>query len=849
MGYSDFMAQDYVNAKKNLKEALVLGSKEVECNYLLGHIAYVENDFDAAIKHFDVLTKDPVYSVRALPYLAQISYKNKRFDLAQKYGSQFLAKPSENEKLVAEVSKIVGESYFAEKKYAEAKPYFEKYLETVNNTPQDRYQYAYSLFKSGDIENALVQYKKVIESGDPALTQKSYYQLANNWLQNKDKEKAKKEYLNSTLFPIDKQLEEDALYKVSKIDFEKATSVEQKVLALKGFIDKYPFSVHKPEFEKYLTNQYLSIGDYEKAKDILQNSDYKDPAALNIAKQKLAYKNGINLYKEGNYQASLDALEEALSYEADPTIKPDAIYWKSQALAKLGRTDEQVAVLNKLETETPEGQYNSSVQYQKAFAFYQKADYPNAILYYEKYLEQEPNTPQKGGILLNLANSYTNVGSYEKALDIYDKLISEKLITELDQVSYQKAKIYEGQVRDEELKKEYERFVIQFPNSPLLDEVQYQLADIYFRNNQNDKAMPLFESVIAKSPNKDFVAKAKLKKGLLLAEAEKNAEAIAVFEDVIASEPGSDNALKAVGAAKDIFISAGDVAGFKKWTQKLGLTFDDSDFEVLAFDAAEKLYLDKNYKEAITGIEDYLKDYPDTKNLVKARYMLAESAYNLKMTDKAATYYTNLTQGPNEYYKKSLDRLSNIYAESKDYTNLGDVYEKLYVVEDPSKKPEIENKLLTIYQRTQNWGKVVQYARLVEKGDAKNDPAKLEQVRLIQVRSLEKLGTIAQSREVYQRLETTQDESIRAEAFHFKAYFLSKDGKIDKSNEQILANIDKFPDQDYWGAKGMILYAENLIKKGEKEEAKVTLETVIENFGGDYEDINEEAKTLLGQLN
>lgn len=851
LGYTDFLAGKYDLAKENIRASLSLGAKKVESNYLLGHIAYLGDDYDSAIKHFDVIAEDPVYAKRALPYLAQISYKNERYEDAILYGKQFVNSDSDNDKLVAEVSKIVGESYFSLKKYGEAGPYLAAYLKNTKTTPRDRFQYALSLFKGGDIKEAIKQYERVVKEGDPALAQKSYYQLGNIWLKEGNTSKAKKDYRYSVKFAEDKELEEDALYKIAKIDFKNAgTDVSSKVVAIKGFMDKYPYSIHKIEFDTYLSDAYLSNGDYKKALAVLSSSDISGGAKLEEIKQKIAYKEGVKAYKSGDYEVALIALDESILYKIDPKIHSDALYLKSDALYKLGRLDEQLVLLSELEgSSSLSDSQIASLSYQKAYTYYNKKEYANAAIAFEQFLIGEVTADEKGGAMMRLGDSYTNLGKYQKAADVYNVIINEGLVSELDQVSYQRAKVFQGLGDVESETAEYERFLSRFPNSKLADEVNYQVGDLYFKADDREKALVTFEKVITKSDNKEYIAKSMLKKGLLLTSLKRATEALSVYQEVIIQYPETNYAFRAIGSARDVFVDKGDVKGLKKWLSVAGVDLADQDFEGMSYDSAEKMYLEKNYAAAIEGLEDFLREYPSTGKKTKIHYMLGNSYFALKDNNGAAENYRKVALGGGgDFRKKSLDRLTTIYIALDDYPSLAVTFEELYKIEKAVKKTEIEVKLMKIYQRNEEWGNAVKYARLVERHAAKNDPVLLQEVRMLQVRSLAKLGSIDQTKAVYKKLASSSDESIRAEATFYELYFLNKEGKYEGSIDKVFDMLEKYPNQQYWGAKSFVVLADNFNKTGDKEQAILSLETVIENYGSDFEDVNQEAKALLKQI-
>ena len=70
-----------------------------------------------------------------------------------------------NAKEKSELSKIIGEGYFNQKKYAEAIPYLKEYKGKCgkwNNT--DYYQLGYAYYKQGAYSNAIGEFNKIMQS-------------------------------------------------------------------------------------------------------------------------------------------------------------------------------------------------------------------------------------------------------------------------------------------------------------------------------------------------------------------------------------------------------------------------------------------------------------------------------------------------------------------------------------------------------------------------------------------------------------------------------------------------------------------------------------------------------------
>lgn len=90
--------------------------------------------------------------------------------------------------------------------------------------------------------------------------------------------------------------------------------------------------------------------------------------------------------------------------------------------------------------------------------------------------------------------------------------------------------------------------------------------------------------------------------------------------------------------------------------------------ELKAFDSAELYYKMENYKAALHSFENLLKDYPETPDAEKIRYLITKASYNLayhsyydkqkgRFQDVYEYYREFIRRYPNSEYRKELDSL------------------------------------------------------------------------------------------------------------------------------------------------------------------------------------------------
>ncbi len=148
-GYSAFSSKQFKEAKQYLSR--VENSKEYgsQAKYYIGFMAYEGDDYESANKYFEQVSNQEKYKEKLSYYQADLNFKLGNFEKAIQLAKAKLKSSDANE--VSELSKIIGESYFNLKQYAEAIPYLQAYKgkdRKWSNT--DFYQLGYAHYKQGD---------------------------------------------------------------------------------------------------------------------------------------------------------------------------------------------------------------------------------------------------------------------------------------------------------------------------------------------------------------------------------------------------------------------------------------------------------------------------------------------------------------------------------------------------------------------------------------------------------------------------------------------------------------------------------------------------------------------------
>ena len=216
-----------------------------EFNFKLGYSYFATNNFAKAKGFlFEVKEKETPFKPY---YIVQIYYMQNKYEKVIEYAPALL--DSSNVKRSAEITRILGESYYNLGKYGDAIPYLEKYMSaSSSSSKQDFYQMAFANYKISNYEKAIVNFSKCINESD-SLCQNSFYLLGDCYLKINQKKYAKNAFQEAARMKFDKNIQEDALFNFAKITYDISFNpYNEAINAFQLYLKEYPNSKPKTPY-------------------------------------------------------------------------------------------------------------------------------------------------------------------------------------------------------------------------------------------------------------------------------------------------------------------------------------------------------------------------------------------------------------------------------------------------------------------------------------------------------------------------------------------------------------------------------------------------------------------------
>lgn len=839
LGYAYFANEDFKKALQPLKNVNESGVYKNETNYMIGHILYSEKRFQNVMNYFEPLLNETDYAQKVRPYLIQIYFNDKKYDKAIEEGRELLSSGSFPEMKV-EISKIIGESYFQQKKYSDAGSYLETYLNSQEKPkPSDYYQLGYVNYLNGNYEKAVNLFNK-ITSENSEMGQNAYYQLGNSYLKTNQKNEALTAFKSASEMDFNKKVSENAMYNYSKLSFDVGNPFEATPNVIQKFIKKYPKNANQSQMQRLLIKSYVKSNNYNEALTIL-NSQKEKTAELKEVHQEVAYLNGINLYNENKFQEAVASFQQGINQNQNQELQAKCLFWQAEAHTVLGNFNE--ALLNLKTLEKLNVNYSEKIQlpYSLGFTYLKNKNFEKSIEYFEIFLKN-PKEELKDDARLRLAEAYIGSSNYEKALEIYNSN-EENGKVETEDIAFQRGVLY-GIKGENSLKiKSLEKFVKTYPSSEKLEQVYLEIGNAYYEESKFQNAIDYYSKIINSNKQNDILLNAYFSRADSYAQLNQTEKAITEFQSIAKRYEKTQYVKRAVDGAKPLFVKLGKLSDFENWISKIGYSITSEEKESLVLEVSENDFKTKNYAKVIEQLNDFEQNFSKSSYLLKVSYLLAESYYQTKQEKLAEENFTKVASKANDNQEDALFRLSQIYLKQNRKDKAIFSLEALNEITNNLNFKTYSNiELMNIYAEKKQFEKAEKLADEVLVSSSTTQTEK-ENAELIKARAKFFGKNETEAKELYKTLEKSKNQKVRAESLYYKAYFLFLDKKYKQSNEVIFDLVSKNPEQQYWGAKSLVLMSKNYHFLNDDYQSNYTIEQVLENYQ-EFPDVIEEAKKV-----
>ncbi|AZB22521.1 hypothetical protein EG338_10845 [Kaistella haifensis] len=838
LGYAKFMTGDSAGAIEALEEAYK-NAEESDKNdiaYMLGHLYYADKQNDKAFTFFDQIKDNEKYAHLVKPYYVQMYFNEKDYDKAISEGNSLLDESISTE-YKAEVHKIIGESYFMKGDYSSAYPHLKNYLESKPNPSEsDLYEMGFVSAQLKKYDEAVSYYNQLINSNS-ATAQNAYYQLGNAYLSVGKKQEALSAFRSAYQMNYDAKVQQLAHLQYAKLSYDIGNPFESAPIVIQNYINKYPNSSDTQELKSLLVKSYLYSGDFKGTLSAIDKMPNSTPE-LNEIDQEVSFLLGTEEFNKGNFDEAEHYFLRSLEFNINKEYNTRATYWLAQTYYQKANYPSAIVRYERLLNQ--DFAEKQQLPYDLGYAYFKAKNFDKAKQYFSEYLKN-PKPEFKNDAELRLADTYYADNQLNEAIAIYDKAENAD-----DYTLFQKAMAL-GFKGDTEAKiSSLKKLISQYKNSDYVDDAQYEIATAYAANDDFSSSNDYFSQVIRSSSDKDLVANAQIYRAQNYIDLNQNDKAMSELRSLGNQYKNTAYASKIVQASRPIFVKNNDISGYQSFAQSLGVRIDASELDEINLTSAKNYYAAKDYKKAIPLYEKYLTQNPAGDGLYQAQYELGESYYQTANAAKALLVLQEVANVQNDYQEDAQTRLAQIYLEQNNTNEAKKYLEPLSNSTNVNLKNFANLELMKIFAAEKNFTKAESFADLVL-ANSKNPASVIEQAKVIKARSLMNRGKDNEAKLAYTALEKSSNTEVAAEALYAKAFYQNKAKAFKSSNETIFKLANNYASEEYWGAKALVLMAKNYIGLKDNYQASYTVDQIIANYQ-DFPEIVAEAKEVKSQI-
>lgn len=817
--------------------------------YYTAYIEYLRENYSEAKRGFKSLESNPAYEKIVPFYLLQIEFLQNNYQYVTQNGDALMNSATNTR--AAEIARIMGESWFHLAQYAKALTYMDRYehLGGVMGR-EENYLVGYAQYMTGSYNDAAAILALVC-GVDDKLSQNAAYHLADSYLRLGDKRRAMQSFSMASEVNFDDVIREDALFNYGKLQYELGGGVfNEAINVLNRYINEYPSSKRIETAREYLISAYYNSKNYDAAYQaikLIQNPDNNIRTAL----QKIAYFRALEYFNTGDTDMAYRLLEQSLQNKFNPKYTALTQFWMGEILYRNGEYARALPLFKQYVTLSPAGETENIVAaYNLGYCYFNTRQWDLARQWFEKFISRYSLRDNR------LADAYNRMGDviysdrqYWKATEQYDEAI--KIGTkEKYYAQYQRA-VMLGLVDRAQRKIESLAEIISRGEGDYVDDAMYELGRTYVAAEQYAQGAAMLKRFVAEYPNSENYVKSLSELGLTYQNLGDNNQAMKYYKMVVAAAPQSAQAKDAMLGIQGIYVEDSDVDGYFDYAKQSGVQTDLGAVQrdSLSFLSAEKLYLAGDRVRAEKALDNYIRQNVNGVYQPVALYYLADCQIRENQTQAAMESLTKLSQlYYNEYTVRSLEKLSTLCFDTKQYEKSAESYRKLseVAINPATVASALEGYLRSVAEL--NKMDVQLAAADYVLGVAAASQSVRQTAEFMRAKALDAGGNSEQAMNIYAKLSLNAQSAEGAESAYIVIESTFKSGDLKAAEQMVFKLSQQNTPQAYWLGKAFLVLGDIYISQGDNFQARATLQSIVDGYSPSDDGIVEAARERIKNL-
>ncbi len=260
--------------------------------------------------------------------------------------------------------------------------------------------------------------------------------------------------------------------------------------------------VLQEEHEKTVLNSYQKIGQiYHRLKNYALavetyrsiSDKYPENASLQLEGEILT---GETYLDQALYEKALELYTEVLDKATDPRQIERAQYNRAAAFLGLSKFELARTDLQSIITENPLNTLQSDAAYLLAESFFIQNNFPKAIIFFNKALNEYPDSDKKFRAKILLAKSYSKSTLFEKAIPLFEDIIDRRIKEWTPDAFCELGEIYLQQLKYSDSRNAFSELITSFPDHVLTKKARFLVGDTFFSEKKYSPAEKQYRTAL-----------------------------------------------------------------------------------------------------------------------------------------------------------------------------------------------------------------------------------------------------------------------------------------------------------------------------------------------------------------
>jgi TolA-binding protein len=426
LGVSLYHLGDFEKAADYLREAENINSSfepdkinfyMAECYFSLGKYQEALSRYNSIKSSDDEYVRQVMYS-KGYCHFNTGSYSNAAYQFAE-----FVDRYPDDHR-ITDAKLRLADSYYGSKNFTAASSIFKQLFQSgkySSDDPYTYYQYAQALYKSGETNSAINEFRNLQQKfPDSKYAESALFTVGFIKFQEGEFQEAIADfryvlqiYKKSALAPVVFYSIGDAYFNLGMYD--------SAIVNYRNVLTKYPSSEYAFDAINGMQYSYVASGKSDEAINLIDRYTSQNPN-LKFSDQ-IFFKKGEIYYSQRDYQNAKTSYQEFLAKYPKSDFVPEAYYWLGKSSQNLKQDDEAIFYFNKVFESYP-GSESAAVSVIELGKIYEaNGNFQASIDLLEKASTKLKDSPRLPEVLFIKGTAYIKADNVQKAYGTFEELV------------------------------------------------------------------------------------------------------------------------------------------------------------------------------------------------------------------------------------------------------------------------------------------------------------------------------------------------------------------------------------------------------------------------------------------